>query len=112
LGVNPPRVSIQAQTGVVMGRAEWYKDSMKRNEPSESPGSFGSPEVPVEQARRRLAGVVHRVQYGRERITLTVRGIAVAAIVPIDATSLTTAAPDDVPLIRAKRPSKGAQVPR
>ncbi len=51
--------------------------------------------VSTVDARRRFSRLVNRVSYGKERILLTWRGIAVAAIIPV---------PDLVRLEKAEAP--------
>ena len=40
--------------------------------------------IPTVKARDQLADIINRVAYGKERIALTRRGKAVAAIVPVE----------------------------
>lgn len=51
--------------------------------------------VSTVEARRRFSRLVNRVSYGKERILLTWRGIAVAAVIPV---------PDLVRLEKAEAP--------
>lgn len=61
------------------------------------------PSLSTMQARDRLSEVVNQVAYGKERVTLTRRGKALAVIVPLEDLELLQALEDKIDLEEARK---------
>lgn len=61
------------------------------------------PSLSTMQARDRLSEVVNQVAYGKERVTITRRGKALAVLVPIEDMELLQALEDRIDLEEARK---------
>ena len=60
-------------------------------------------EISTAEARDKLSELVNRVAYGRERVTITRRGKALAVLVPVEDMEALEAIEDRLDIIAAKK---------
>lgn len=67
-------------------------------------------EITTAEARDKLAELVNRVAYGRERVTITRRGKALAVLVPVEDAEALEAIEDRIDLREARKALAEAKV--